>query len=49
MWKKSGPKISAEYQTYIAIIFRFSKLNNPIINQSKLKQIISSIVDKIEA
>lgn len=47
MWKKDGGKTVSDYQIYVAIIFRFIKIHNPIIDVSKLRQIFSKIVQKV--
>lgn len=46
MWKKDSGKSMSEYQVYLSLIFRFIKLNNPIIDQSKLKNMFNKIVQK---
>lgn len=48
MWKKDNGKSGADYQVYVSLIFRFMKLNNPIIDQSKLKQLFNKIARKAE-
>ncbi len=48
MWKKDNIKLSSDYQVYLSLIFRFSKINNPIIDQAKIKNIFTKMAYKIE-
>lgn len=48
MWKKDGGRMTTDYQIYLSIIFRFIKINNPLIDQSKLRQIFTKIARKVE-
>lgn len=48
MWQKDGGRMATDYQIYISLIFRFIRIKNPIIDQSKLKQIFNKIAYKIE-
>ena len=47
MFKKDSLKQNTNFQAYIAVIFRLSRVNNPIIQQNKLKQMFKKLVEKI--
>ena len=48
LWKKDSLKQSTYFQVYIALTFRFVKMNNPIIDVKKLKKMFEKLVDRLE-
>ncbi len=48
IWKKDTLKQNTFFQVYVALMFRFSKMNNPIIDQDKLKQMFNKLATKVE-
>lgn len=48
MWKKQNSKTDVYFQIYIALIFRFSKLNNQMIDNSKLRNIFNKLAVKMQ-
>ncbi len=49
MWKKEVSKVTINFQIYLSLIFRFSKINNPIIDQKKIRQIFTNLATSVES